>query len=312
MSNSTIKLSGGWMIEEKDVLEIQREILKGASKNNTLLLPSAYKKMFIKIAKQKGFSEDDCLKADKELAFEKFAYKVSVMKDERMKDISVKINDTKENLIVNLDSEASEIEESVKNIKNNVDGDKKELKSRLDAFINKYSHLVNTIHNIRTNIEDIEDSIKHATEMSIQDPITLLGNCKYFEMSFEGELYMLKRYKIPASLMLIRMKNLGQVRDKYGASVELSVIKNLAKIIYENIRSSDMLFRCDNGDFRIFMHNTDEEKAQIFAQKIKYLIGRVVFQKNDDRFRINILHGTNQIRADDTIDSILMRMVLNG
>jgi diguanylate cyclase (GGDEF)-like protein len=169
-----------------------------------------------------------------------------------------------------------------------------------------------TIHNIKNNIEDMEKSIQHATEMSIQDPITLLGNCKYFEMSFDGELYTLKRYKIPVSLMLLRMKNLTQVKEKYGAAVERSVIKNLAKIIYENIRSSDMLFRCDNGDFRILMHNTDAEKAQIFAQKIKYLINRVVFQKNEDRFRINILYGTAQMREKDTIESILMRITLKN
>ncbi len=299
------------MIKEKDISDLQNEIIKYANKNGILLLPSTYKKLFIRMAKQKGFSEDDCLKADKELAFEKLAYKASVMKDEKMKDISAKIIDTKENLIVNLDNETVEVEESVKEIKDNSQSDKL-LQNKVDAFINKYSHLMSTITNIKENIEGIEESIKHATEMSIQDPITLLGNCRYFEMSFEGELLMLKRHKIPASLMLIRMKNLNQVGKKYGVSVENSVIRNLAKIIYENIRSSDMLFRCDNGDFRILMHNTDAEKAQIFAQKIKYLINRIVFQKNEDRFRINILYGTTQIREDDTINNLLMRMVLKG
>ncbi len=300
------------MLEEKDVLDIQNEIIKFTNKNNTLLLPSAYKKLFIKIAKQKGFSEDDCLKMDKEMAFENFAYKASVIKDEKINDVYKKIGETKENLIVNLDNETIKIEESVEDIKNNVKNGSDVLEKKLKEFIDRYSNLMNTVHSIKDNIEDIEKSVKRATEMSIQDSITLLGNCRYFEMSFEGEIYMLKRYKIPVSLMLIRMKNIGRIKEKYGVSVERSVIKNLSKIIYENIRSSDMLFRCDNGDFSILMHNTDEDKAQIFAQKIKYLISRIVFQKNEERFKINILYGVTQIKENDSSEGIFMRITLRN
>ncbi len=299
------------MIEEKDVVDIQKEIFNITNKNSILLLPSTYKKLFIKVAKQKGFKEDDCLKADRELAFEHLAYKVSALKDEKMKEISVKIYDTKEKLTVNLDDEASQIEASIEEIAN-TESDKREIKQKIDTFIDKYSSFMDIVHDIKNNIEDMKSAVQYATEMSIQDPLTLLGNCKYFEMSFEGELYTLKRYKVPISLMLLRMKNLSQVKSKYGVSVERSVIKNLAKIIYENIRSSDMLFRCNNGDFRILMHNTDSEKAQIFAQKIKYLISRVVFQKSKDRFKINILYGTSQIRENDTVDGILMRITLKS
>ncbi len=297
-------------MKDKDILEIQKEITEFVNKKGIPLLPSTYKKLFIRNAKKKGFSEEDCLRVDKELAFEELALKASAMKDSKVKDIASKIRDTKENLIINLDEEKKLLDDSINNIKHDADRGKAELKNKVQKFIDRYAHLMHTIDNIKTNINKMEDSIKHASEMGIQDPLTLLGNCKYFEMSFEGELYTLKRYKAPTSLIILRMNNLGQIKEKYGTGVERSVIKHIAAIISDNVRSSDMLFRCENGDFRILLHNTDLEKCQIFAQKIKFIIGRIVFQKGNERFKVNVLYGAAQIREKDTIDSLLMRINL--
>ncbi len=299
------------MLSDEVIRKIQEEIIEFARKRDMLLLPSSYKKLFLKYAKEKGFSEEDCLNIDKELAFEKLTVKSSALKSRKVEDIYVKMGDTKEKLIIYIDDSKKELGGSIEGIKQKaLEYEKHELNKKVDVFIEKYSGLMDRIRDIKDNMEGIEKSLKSIDEMSIQDSVTLMGNCKYFEMSFEGELYILKRYKTPVVIVVLRMKNIEQINQRYGESVKNTVIKSFANIIYENIRSSDVLCSCGNGDFRLILHNTDLEKGQIFAQKLKYLLNRIVFQKNSERFKVNVAYGLTQLKEDDTVESALMRIML--
>ncbi len=300
------------MLKEKDILDIQSEIIEHTKKNDVLLLPTAYKKLFMKFAKNKGFSEDDCLNADKELAFERLKEKSINLKNDKINDVYMVIDDAAEKLVIYLEDGKKALDDSIEEIKRNRDDKKEELKKKVDVFLEQYSSLVERVSEIKDNIENLEDVLQNVNEMSIQDPVSSFGNCKYFEMAFNGELYTIKRYDTPTTLILLRMKNIAQIQNRYSESVKNKVIKSLANIIYENIRASDVLCRCKEEDFRILLHNTDIEKGRQFAQKIKYLLNKIVFQKGEDRFKVNFLYGATQIKKTDTIETALMRIALNS
>ncbi len=304
-------VKGERMLDEKQIKEIQEKVLAHARKHGIALLPGTYKKLFVKFAKQNGFTEEDCLNADRELAFEKLNSKAAKLKDEKMKEIHIKIEETKEKLVVHLEEDKRKLDESVDSIRRSITLDeKRELKKKMDAFLDKYTQLFNKLNEVKENIENIEETLKDVDEISIQDPVTLLGNCRYFEMAFNGELYTLKRYKTPVCLLLIRLTNIVQISQRFGHSVEHAVVRSIANIIYENCRSSDTVTRCEGGDFRILLHNTDKEKAELFAEKIRYLLNRIVFQKNNERFKVKVSYGLTQLRDSDTIEKALMRIML--
>lgn len=303
---------GGVVLSDEVVRKIQKEVIEYAVKRDIPLLPSAYKKLFLKYAKKNGFSEEDCLNIDKELAFEKLTVKSSALKSKKIEDISIKIDNVMEKFVIYIDDGERELGASIEGIKQEVlKHEKHELNKKVDLFINRYSSLMNRIKEIGGSIEGIEKSLKSIDEMNIQDPVTLMGNCRYFEMSLEGELYKLKRYNIPATVVLLRMRNMEQVNQRFGEYVKNTVIKSLANIICDNIRSNDTVCRCENGDFRMVLHDTDLEKGKIFAQKFRYLLNRIVFQKNSERFKINIAYGLTELRENDTLESIFLRMTLS-
>ncbi len=297
------------MLKDEDIVEIQREIVKLAEKDNIQLLPSTYKKMFIKEAKRRGFSEDDCYNSDKEMAFEKLKDRSSQLKDKKINDIYVTMEDTTEKLVIYLNEGKSALDSSIDSIKRNSKGI--DVEQQIDDFVKHYSKLMDKISQVRNNITSLEESINSINEMSIQDPISSLGNCQYCEMAFDGELYALKRYRIPVVFILLRMKNMTQIRKRYSTNIANTIIKSLATVIYDNIRASDIICRCEEDDFRILLHNTDLEEGKLFLDKMKQMLNKIVFQKGDDKFKVNFVYGISAVKANDTIEQVLLRMSLS-
>jgi diguanylate cyclase (GGDEF)-like protein len=297
------------MLTDKDIIEIQDNAIEIAKKEKIPLLPTAYKKLFIKQAKKKGFSEEDCLNADKELAFEKLKEKSIKLKNDKINDIYVTIDKSTEQLVIYLNDGQKALNNSIEDMQDN-NISEENLKRKLDSFIEQYLGLMRQVDSIKQNIDNLEDTLNKINDMNIQDPVTSFGNCKYFEMAFDGEMYTLKRYNTPVSLILLRMKNIAQVRKKYSSSVEHVIVKSLADIIHENIRASDILCRCEDEDFRILLHNTDKEKGEDFAKKIKELLNKIVFQRGNAKFKINFLYGVTQLMKKDTIEDALLRVNL--
>ena len=300
------------MLKQKDASEIQSEVLKYAEEKNIVLFPTTYKKLFFKFAKKKGFDENDCLNADKALAFEKLAEKSIRAKSEKINDIYTTMENTTEKLIIHLNEGKKALDDSIDEIKNDGLENKDTLSKKMDKFLSQYSNFMKQVGEIKENIDSLEDSLKSVDDLSIQDSVTMLGNCRYFEMAFDGEMYTTKRYNTPTTLVLFRMKNIAQIRKKFSQSAENAIVKSLANLIHESIRASDVLCRCDDESFRILLHNTDVEDAKKLVEKIKQILNKVVFQKGEDKFKISFLYGLTQIRKEDTPSNAIMRITLNS
>ncbi len=300
------------MMTESDIKEIQNDIYKFIKEKDLPLLPTGYKKLFLKYAKKKGFSEEDCLNVDKELAFEKLLIKSSSIKNKKIDKTYSDMSKNTEELVILLDKGTSDLTVSIKDAEDSLDYSvNRKLADKMKRFMNQYSEMTNKIKDIRENIVKIKGALETLDDLSIQDDISMLGNCKFFEMTIDGEKYTLKRYKIPISVAVLRMMNLQDVKSKYGNAAAVSVIKSLANIVYENTRASDVSCRCDDNEFRIILHNTDIQKADLFTQKIRYILNRVTFQKGEDKFKVKILYNTTFVDINDTMEKITRRLEAN-
>jgi diguanylate cyclase (GGDEF)-like protein len=67
------------------------------------------------------------------------------------------------------------------------------------------------------------------------------------------------------------------VNDTYGHDIGDKVIKEVANVLQENIRESDLAIRYGGEEFVVLLHNADEDGALKVAKKIHTAFGDLVF-----------------------------------
>ncbi|MGL1862267.1 MAG: diguanylate cyclase [Pseudodesulfovibrio sp.] len=115
--------------------------------------------------------------------------------------------------------------------------------------------------------------------IALFDPLTNLYNRRSFDSFFERELARSNRYGSHLSVILVDIDHFKKVNDTYGHPVGDDVLKRLAKILKESIRTSDMVCRWGGEEFVILMPETDLEAAAEKAESVRKSIEAYTFPK---------------------------------
>ncbi len=112
------------------------------------------------------------------------------------------------------------------------------------------------------------DVVKAFHKSSITDPLTGLWNRKMSDDMLDRVTDESIRYEKNYSMILLDIDFFKKINDKYGHHVGDKILVEFAKIVQENTRESDMLFRWGGEEFLIILPNTDIEGAATAADKI--------------------------------------------
>ncbi len=123
---------------------------------------------------------------------------------------------------------------------------------------------------LEETINELQQEKKKFEELAYTDPLTKLSNRRFFIKEANRILELAKRYGEPLSLLMLDIDNFKRINDEYGHDVGDEVIKALAWIIKENVRSSDIPARIGGEEFAILLPKTDERGAVMVAERIRH------------------------------------------
>lgn len=127
--------------------------------------------------------------------------------------------------------------------------------------------------------------------LSITDPLTSLYNRKYFHQRIEKEISAVKRYKHDSSAAIIDIDRYASVNERFSQQQGDVVLKELASLLVNSVRNSDVVTRFDGGKFAIIFTHTPEENAFSKARMIHESIAAYPFPVYEDLIPENILNS---------------------
>ncbi|PUE63432.1 hypothetical protein B0174_11360 [Arcobacter caeni] len=155
----------------------------------------------------------------------------------------------------------------------------------------------------RSISEDITDK-KRIEELSVTDKLTGLYNRLKLDEMMLIKIEEFRRYKIDFSIILIDIDNFKEVNDNYGHDVGDYVLQKLAKILKENIRTSDIVGRWGGEEFIIICNNTNLENSMVLAQNIRKIVENTIFDKIGSK---TISLGLSQFHKDDDVKTLFKK-----
>lgn len=106
-------------------------------------------------------------------------------------------------------------------------------------------------------------------EMATTDMMTKLKIHHFFQAALMEERDRSVRHKTPLSLIMIDIDHFKNFNDTYGHTCGDLVLKNVARLIQENVRQIDIAARYGGEEFAVILPNTDMEKALMVAERVR-------------------------------------------
>ena len=98
-------------------------------------------------------------------------------------------------------------------------------------------------------------------EQALCDPLTGLYNRRYLNEFFDREIARMQREQLPLALALIDLDHFKRLNDECGHLVGDDVLKEVARHLLENLRSTDAVFRIGGEEFLLILPGVDPGEA---------------------------------------------------
>lgn len=133
-------------------------------------------------------------------------------------------------------------------------------------------------------LRKINEAQRKLVQLATIDDLTQLYNRRYFFERFNQEMERAKRYQRPLSCLILDIDHFKHVNDTYGHLSGDQVLIDIAQILRNNCRQSDLAGRYGGEELIIFLPETDSPGALIIAERIREMIEQ--HQTVDDRGEI--------------------------
>lgn len=137
--------------------------------------------------------------------------------------------------------------------------------------------IINTLcHWLAIHIENVKLSEKNANLVTI-DNLTKVFNHRYFQEQLTEEIYRAERYQHPLSLLMLDIDNFSCYNQNYGYSTGDNALKQIGRVLKENIRRVDSPARYGPEEFMVILPNTELKEAIFVGERIKEAVSYSVF-----------------------------------
>ena len=135
-------------------------------------------------------------------------------------------------------------------------------------------------------------------DMATKDALTGLANRRFLETNINPMLAGIKRRNSTMGILMCDLDFFKPVNDEHGHDAGDKVLKTLAAILQETVRSADIVIRYGGEEFLILLIDCQVEKAIEVAEKIRVNVEEQLFRYEDVSIRKTISIGVSVYPID--------------
>ncbi|MGY5957559.1 diguanylate cyclase [Kosakonia sp. BK9b] len=137
----------------------------------------------------------------------------------------------------------------------------------------------NTISQIVTLLRDLFEEVSRH-EVGI-DVLTKLLNRRFLPTIFKREVSLANRTGISLAVLIIDVDKFKQINDTWGHHTGDEILSKVAYAFYDNVRSSDFVFRYGGDEFLIILTEVKEVDALRIAERIRMRVEKTNIKAPD-------------------------------
>jgi diguanylate cyclase len=162
----------------------------------------------------------------------------------------------------------------------------------------------------KTEISNLQHSLEAIRAESLTDPLTGLGNRKYFDRSIEIAVQNALDSGEPLSLLMFDIDHFKSFNDSYGHLTGDQVLRLVGMSLKQTIKGQDITARYGGEEFAVVLPNTALRQALTVADHIRRAVmSKELKKKSTGEIlgRVTISVGVSILKPGDDTDSLIER-----
>ena len=171
-----------------------------------------------------------------------------------------------------------------------------ELKARVQTLLRRKFYADSLRENFNENLE-----------MVVADPLTGLGNRRYFDRAIEPLFEELETHSKPFSVMVFDIDHFKRVNDILGHDMGDQILKEIAARLVTNMRAVDVVARYGGEEFMIAMPETSIDDALVAADRVRALIAGTPVYVDGEALQITTSVGVAEVESGENLRDVFKR-----
>ena len=158
-----------------------------------------------------------------------------------------------------------------------------------------------------------------ALKSAYRDPLTGLNNRLSMEKNLPREIDLAKRHSQSMALLVMDLDGFKEINDSYGHDVGDQVLREVAEVISQVVRNTDLVYRYGGDEFVGGLAQTDIHGAIDVSERIRHSIEKLDLSAFGLNGQIQVSIGITLVRNGDSFlstfkraDKALYQAKLNG
>ena len=162
----------------------------------------------------------------------------------------------------------------------------------------------------KSEISNLQQSLDAIRAESLTDPLTGLGNRKYFDRMIEMAVQSALASGEPLSLLMFDIDHFKSFNDSYGHLTGDQVLRLVGMSLKQTIKGQDITARYGGEEFAVVLPNTALRQALTVADHIRRAVmAKELKKKSTGEIlgRVTISVGVSMLKPDDDTDTLIER-----
>ncbi|HTO63436.1 MAG TPA: GGDEF domain-containing protein [Bradyrhizobium sp.] len=162
----------------------------------------------------------------------------------------------------------------------------------------------------KSEISNLQHSLEAIRAESLTDPLTGLGNRKYFDRMIETAVQTSLANNEPLSLLMFDIDHFKSFNDSYGHLTGDQVLRLVGQSLKQLMKGQDITARYGGEEFAVVLPNTALRHALSVADQLRRTVmAKELKKKSTGEIlgRVTISVGVSLLRPDDDTDALIER-----
>lgn len=162
----------------------------------------------------------------------------------------------------------------------------------------------------KQEINNLQENLEAIRAESLTDPLTGLGNRKYFDRAVDAALRSARERAEPMSLLMIDIDHFKAFNDSYGHLTGDQVLRLVGLSLKQTIKGQDITARYGGEEFAVVLPNTPLRHAITVADQIRRAVmSKELKKKSTGEIlgRVTISIGVSTLKPGDDIETLIGR-----
>jgi len=141
-------------------------------------------------------------------------------------------------------------------------------------------------------------------ELALLDPVTEVYNRRYLRVLLAKEISRVNRYGKGLAVMMVDILGFRKVNERLGHTGGDVVLRQIAQLLQERLRNSDMIIRYGGDEFLLILPDTDDPGVQFLTGRLKESIAEWSRRSGMTEFGLTFSVGAARYSQGRSVDEI--------